>query len=103
MTTVSFTAANRAGALVFSSNWEGVTFRREKTDPHFADRARRDPGCGDPHFDRREHVCAVARHTSKDSARAQSADRHDAACAPGQRDSLGRIETQRHYDSPDPA
>src|ERR1044071_10058416 len=58
----------RVKALVFSSNWESVTFRRAKAEPDSAYRARRDPGCGGPHSDWREHVCAVGRDTSQDSA-----------------------------------
>src|SRR4051812_9108815 len=66
MTTVSFKIVELA--FVFSSNRGGVTFRRAKNEPHDLDRAGGDRRRRLAHFVGREHVCAVARDTSPDSA-----------------------------------
>src|SRR6266404_331560 len=96
MMTVSFKVAEQA--FVFSSNSGSVTFRREKNEPGLADRPGSDCGRGAAHFDRREHVCAVARDTSKDSAGTQPAPRHFLARPADQRHPVVGIEADRHHD-----
>src|SRR6266568_4787495 len=85
-------------ALIFSSNWGCVTSPGAKVATNCVDClwsrdcARRD------RLNRRELVCAIASHTSEDSAGTESTAWYRVANSQHQRDPVGGTRTEWHYD-----